>query len=215
MEKVIMISLFKQGGWVMYPLLAFSIVALAVILERAIFYLSSRARSIRAVEELAALYKECGDWKAAAGRFVESKKRVYFLPLVTVYFDALDEAPHLFEEHIFAEAKEITIINERRLPVLASIASIAPLLGLFGTVLGMIEVFQRLAALGGRADVALLSGGIWVALLTTAFGLFVAIPSLLAHHYFVRLVSNRSDYMELLISRLNILTRKGGVGKQA
>jgi biopolymer transport protein ExbB len=166
------------------------------------------------VEELAAFHKECGDWKAAAGRFAETQKHVYFLPLVTAYFDALDQTPKLFEERLFAQAKEIIMINERRLSVLASIAAIAPLFGLFGTVLGMIEVFQRLAALGGRADVALLSDGIWVALITTAFGLFVAIPSLLAHHYFSRLVSGRSDYMELLIARLNLLTGKTGAENQ-
>jgi biopolymer transport protein ExbB len=194
----------------MYPLLAFSVIAFAVILERAVFYLSSHARSVRTAEELAALRKEHGDWKAAAKSFEEHKKRVYFLPLIAVYFDALDEAPERAEERLFAQAKEIVMINERRLPILASIASAAPLFGLFGTVLGMIEVFQRLAALGGRADVALLSSGIWVALLTTAFGLLVAIPSLLAHHYFSRLASGRSDYMELLIARLNVLTEKTG-----
>jgi biopolymer transport protein ExbB len=205
-----MISLFRQGGWVMYPLLAFSVIVLAVILERTIFYLSSRARSVRVVEELAALYKEYGDWKAAARRFAESKKRVYFLPIITVYFDALDETRECTEERLFAQAKEIVMVNERRLSILSSIAAAAPLFGLFGTVLGMIEVFQRLAALGGRADVALLSGGIWVALLTTAFGLLIAIPSLLAHHYFSRLAGGRSDYMELLIAHLNVLTGKGG-----
>jgi biopolymer transport protein ExbB len=210
-----MISLFRQGGWVMYPLLAFSVIALAVILERAVFYFSSRARSIRTVEELAALYKECGDWKSAARSFAEHRKRVYFLPIMTVYFDALNETPQSAEERLFAQAKEIVMVNERRLPILSSIASIAPLFGLFGTVLGMIEVFQRLAALGGRADVALLSGGIWVALLTTAFGLLIAIPSLLAHHYFSRLAGGRSDYMELLISRLNVLTGKPGAEGRA
>jgi biopolymer transport protein ExbB len=210
-----MLLLFQQGGWVMYPLLALSIIALAVIPERALFYLLTRTRSSRITEELAALRKECGDWKAAAGRFAEKQKRVYFLPLVAAYFDSFDEAPQLFEERLFAQAKEIVMINERRLPMLASIASIAPLLGLFGTVLGMIEVFQKLAALGGRADVALLSGGIWVALLTTAFGLLVAIPALLAHHYFSRLASGRSDYMELLIARLNMLTGRTGPENQA
>ncbi|MDR0662826.1 MAG: MotA/TolQ/ExbB proton channel family protein [Spirochaetaceae bacterium] len=209
-----MITLFKQGGWVMYPLLVFSVISIAVILERTVYYLLTRSRSVRAIEELAAFGKECGDWKGAAKRFAEKRRRVYFLPLVAAYFDSLDEERHLFEERLFAEAKEIVMVNERRLPILASVASIAPLLGLFGTVLGMIEVFQRLAALGGRADVALLSDGIWVALITTAFGLFVAIPSLLAHHYFLRLVSGRSDYMELLISRLNILTGKRGGEKQ-
>jgi biopolymer transport protein ExbB len=198
----------------MYPILLFSIISIAVILERAVFYFLSRARSLRIVEELAAYDKECGGWKGAAKRFAEKHQRVYFLPLVAAYFEALDEDRQLFEEHLFAQAKEIVMVNERRLPILASVASIAPLLGLFGTVLGMIEVFQRLAALGGRADVALLSGGIWVALLTTAFGLLVAIPSLLAHHYFSRLVNGRSDYMELLISRFNVLTGKGSGEKQ-
>jgi biopolymer transport protein ExbB len=199
----------------MYPLLAFSVAALAVILERAVFYVLSRAHSsgvspmVTSIEEeLAVLYKECGDWKVAAKNFTENKKRVYFLPVVTAYFDVFDETPQRAEERLFAQAKEIVMVNERRLPILASIASIAPLLGLFGTVLGMIEVFQKLADLGGRADVALLSGGIWVALLTTAFGLLVAIPALLAHHYFSRLVSGRSDSMEILIARLNVLTGK-------
>jgi biopolymer transport protein ExbB len=198
----------------MYPILLFSIISIAVILERAVFYFFSRARSLHTAEELAAYDKECGSWKGAAKRFAEKHRGVYFLPLVAAYFEALDEDRQLFEEHLFAQAKEIVMVNERRLPILVSVASIAPLLGLFGTVLGMIEVFQRLAALGGRADVALLSGGIWVALLTTAFGLLVAIPSLLAHHYFSSLVSGRSDYMELLISRLNVLTGKGSGEKQ-
>jgi biopolymer transport protein ExbB len=210
-----MLSLFRQGGWVMYPLLAFSVIALAVILERAIFYLLSRSRSVRTAEEIAALYKEYGDWRAAAEGFAEHKKRVYFLPLLTAYFDAFDETPQRTDERLFVQAKEIVMVNERRLPILASIAAAAPLFGLFGTVLGMIEVFQKLAALGGRADVALLSGGIWVALLTTAFGLLIAIPALLAHHYFSRLAGGRSDYMELLISRLNILTGKTGVENRA
>jgi biopolymer transport protein ExbB len=195
----------------MYPLLAFSVIALAVIFERAVFYISSRACSVHAAEKLAALYKECGDWKNAIGHFAKQNRGVYFLPLVTVYFETLGESPQRSEERLFSQAKEIVMINERRLPILASIASAAPLFGLFGTVLGMIEVFQKLAALGGRADVALLSGGIWVALLTTAFGLLVAIPALLAHHYFSRLAGGRSDCMELLISHLNTLTGKTGV----
>jgi biopolymer transport protein ExbB len=206
-----MLSLFRQGGWVMCPLLAFSVIALAVILERALFYLSSRAGSVQAEEELVTLHKAYNDWKAAAGAFLENKKRLYYLPVIVAYFEAFDETPQQVEERLFARAKEIVMVNERRLPILSSIAAAAPLFGLFGTVLGMIEVFQKLASLGGRADVALLSGGIWVALLTTAFGLLIAIPSLLAHHYYSRLAAGRSDYMELLISRLNTLTGRTGV----
>jgi biopolymer transport protein ExbB len=203
-----MLSLLKQGGYVMYPLLAFSVLSFAVIVERALFYLLSRAYKASAEDVLTQFYKECGDWKTAADRFAKIRSREYFIPLIAAYFNNAADLQQLFEENLFVHAKEIVLVNERRLDILASIASVSPLVGLFGTVLGMIEVFQKLAALGGRADVALLSGGIWVALLTTAFGLLVAIPSLLAHHYFTRLVSARSDYMEILISRLNILTKK-------
>jgi biopolymer transport protein ExbB len=70
----------------------------------------------------------------------------------------------------------------------------------------MIEVFRKLESIGGRADVSLLSGGIWVALLTTAFGLIVAIPALIAHHYFSGLVAGRSGDLQFLISCLNVYT---------
>jgi biopolymer transport protein ExbB len=70
----------------------------------------------------------------------------------------------------------------------------------------MIEVFRKLESIGGRADVGLLSGGIWVALLTTAFGLLIAIPTLIAHHYFSDQVSERSEDLQFLISRLNVYT---------
>jgi hypothetical protein len=136
----------------MYPLLAFFVISITVILERAMFYILSRARSLRTIEELAAFGKECGDWKEAAKYFAEKHLCVYFLPLVAACFGPLDEDQRLFEEHLFAQAKEIVMVNERRFSILVSVASIAPLLGLFGTVLGIIiQVFQRLAALGGRA----------------------------------------------------------------
>ncbi|MDR0583200.1 MAG: hypothetical protein LBG57_02465 [Treponema sp.] len=91
-----MLALFKQGGWVRYPLLAFSVISIAVILERAVFYILSYARSLRTVEELAAFNKEYGDWKGAVKCFAEKHQRVYFLSLVAAYFDALNEEPHLF-----------------------------------------------------------------------------------------------------------------------
>ena len=70
------------------------------------------------------------------------------------------------------------------LRTLALIASLSPLIGLLGTVIGMIEAFQALEAAGSRVDPAILSGGIWVALLTTAAGLVVAIPAAVAHNWF-------------------------------
>jgi len=88
------------------------------------------------------------------------------------------------------------------------IASLSPLLGLLGTVLGMIEAFRRLESAGNHVDPALLSGGIWQALLTTAVGLVVAIPVLLAHQWLDRRVDNCTHHMEDLTTRVFTSHRK-------
>jgi biopolymer transport protein ExbB len=76
-------------------------------------------------------------------------------------------------------------------------------MGLLGTVLGMISTFQVIESAGGQADVSALAGGIWVALLTTAFGLVVAIPVVAVYHYFENTAGKRADEMQYLISELN------------
>lgn len=82
------------------------------------------------------------------------------------------------------------------------IATLAPLLGLLGTVLGMIEVFRRLQAAGDRVDASILSGGLWEALLTTAAGLVVAIVALAAFHFFDRQVERLHHAMESALTRI-------------
>jgi biopolymer transport protein ExbB len=203
-----MLELFRQGGWVMYPLLAFSVLSLAVILERAAFYVSCRGEPEALLQHVASRWKQGADAAALSAELGAAGSRSYFILLVQNYFDAFDDALPVFEEKLYACGAEIVRLHERRLSPLSSIATISPLIGLFGTVLGMIEVFQRLSALGGRADVALLSGGIWVALLTTAFGLLIAVPTLLSHQYFSRLVAERSENLDLVLSRLNVITGK-------
>ena len=85
---------------------------------------------------------------------------------------------------------------ERGLPLLSLIATISPLLGLLGTVLGMIEAFQQLEGAGDRVDPAILSGGIWEALLTTAAGLSVAIPAAAFFTWLQRTVDVAAEHME-------------------
>jgi biopolymer transport protein ExbB len=133
--------------------------------------------------------------------------------MAAAYLESAGDEPEAAAEKIFIAGSEIIREGEKRLAVLASVAHLAPLCGLFGTVLGMIEVFRKLESIGGRADVSLLSGGIWAALLTTAFGLLVAIPTLMAHHYFSGIVTARSEDIQFLVSRLNILSGRTGRGE--
>ena len=88
------------------------------------------------------------------------------------------------------------------------ISNIAPLLGLLGTVIGMITAFSKLEESGSRVDPAILAGGIWEALLTTAFGLIVAIPALAAFYWLDGRVDNVREDMRHLIIKTNILLKK-------
>ncbi|MDR1318625.1 MAG: MotA/TolQ/ExbB proton channel family protein [Treponema sp.] len=203
-----MFELFVQGGWVMYPLLVFSVLALAVILERGLYFFMSRQRLDRFLEAMDCKKREGhgGDRAALQEKLAAQNRRGYLTRMAWAYLDCTGEGAAAVSEELFAAGSGIIQENGKRLSMLASIAHLAPLLGLFGTVLGMIEVFRRLESIGGRADVSLLSGGIWVALLTTAFGLLVAIPTLIAHHYFSSLVTGRAEDLQLLVSRLNVYT---------
>lgn len=196
-----MMSLLIQGGWVMYPLLGFSVIALTIILERGLYYLMTRQGFDAFLKTL-----EVPQTMNLRDQLGARQSGGYLSQMARAYGESLDERDAAWEEKLFIAGSLIIRAHERRLAALASIAQLSPLLGLFGTVLGMIEVFRKLETLGGRADVTLLSGGIWVALLTTAFGLLVAVPSLIAHHYFSGLVTERSENLQLLVSRLNVLS---------
>jgi biopolymer transport protein ExbB len=184
----------------MYPLLVFSVLSLGVILERIFYFVASRQN----LKDLLTVLDGTGDPGGLREKLAGGNSRGFLAQMARTYLDCRGEEGA--SEKLFAAGSEIIRESEKRLSVLASIAHLAPLCGLFGTVLGMIEVFRKLESIGGRADIGILSGGIWVALLTTAFGLLVAIPTLIAHHYFSDLVSGRYEDLQILVSRLNVHT---------
>jgi biopolymer transport protein ExbB len=112
----------------------------------------------------------------------------------------LDEAT-LREELVRVASRQLGVLSGY-LRALEIIASLSPLLGLLGTVLGMIQAFQELSVAGSQVDPALLSGGIWQALLTTALGLAVAIPVVLAHSWLERRVERCAQAMEDAVTRV-------------
>ena len=197
-----MITLFQQGGWVMYPLLGCSVLVLAVILERGIFFFRSRQNSAAFFEAVCSGPRERDTLEE---KLEAQNQRSCLARMSRVYLDCMDMEESVMEEKIFITGSELVREAEKGLSVLSAIGGLAPLIGLFGTVLGMIEVFRRLESIGGKADVTLLSGGIWTALLTTAFGLLSAIPAVIAHKYFSSLAAGRSEDLQFLVSRLKVL----------
>jgi biopolymer transport protein ExbB len=178
------LDLLKPGGIVMFPLLLCSVLALAIIIERFWTLRVSRLAPKSLVQDLWAAIRK----KELNSRKIKELKDA--APLGRVLAAGLINAKHgreIMKESIQEEASHVVHEMERFLTALGTIAVITPLLGLLGTVLGMIKVFAQLQ-LEGAGNAAALAGGISEALITTAAGMTIAIPALIFHRYFLRRV---------------------------
>ncbi len=175
-----MLEILEQGGWLMIPIVACSIVSLAIIGER---FWSLNSKKILPKELVSSV------WKLHKAKQLD-KSKVQSLsnssPLGRVLAAGILNESHgreIMKESIEEVGRQIAHELERYLNSLGTIASITPLLGLLGTVIGMINVFSAIMA-SGVGDPAVLAGGISQALITTASGMSVAIPSLMFYRYF-------------------------------
>lgn len=157
------------GGPVVLLLTSLSVLVVAVALYKLWQFQSAGVGRHRAVEQ-AALAADQGDPQAARAQLAGG--RSYLAPVALMALDA-----RIDEGRLTAEAESRFARLEAGFRLLDVIAQLAPLMGLFGTVLGMISAFQALQQAGAQVDPSLLAGGIWVALMTTAVGLAVAMPT--------------------------------------
>lgn len=165
-------QILSLGGPVVAILMVISVLTLGVTLYKIWQFAASGVGKHKRLREALAAW-EAGDAREAQARL--SASHSYLAPLV----EAAMRAPGRpgLDDRLDAEAGLALAGLERGFRFLDSVAQLAPLLGLFGTVLGMIEAFQSLQEAGSAVDPSLLAGGIWVALLTTAVGLAVAMPT--------------------------------------
>ena len=177
-----MFDFLAKGGVLVGPILFCSVVALAIFLERLIRFARVRMRGYGLVENIARHMKNGEDHQAY------ELARANDTPMARILAQAMevkDQDRETLETVIVhstdGEVRELS----RYLQALATIGSIAPLLGLLGTVLGMMKAFMVIQEMGGKVNAAVLAGGIWEAMLTTALGLAVALPTMVAHSYLV------------------------------
>ena len=176
----------------MIPLVICSILALAIILERAWVLRLRRVAPTGLVNQIWQLMEN----KQLNAEALARLQSHYLLGRVLTV--GLSNAKHgraLMRERMDEEIDQVLHGLERFMSTLGTIAAIAPLLGLLGTVLGMIEVFTVIT-LEGAGNPASLADGIAAALLTTAVGLSIAVPSLIAHRYFQRKIEEIASAME-------------------
>jgi biopolymer transport protein ExbB len=165
-------GIFALGGPVVAILFVMSVLTFGVTLYKFWQFAASGVGRHRVLSEALAAW-DAGDRRTARARLAES--RSYLAPLLGAAMNSLDQPG--IDGRLDAEAGLALAGLERGFRLLDTVAQLAPLLGLFGTVLGMIEAFQSMQAGGSTVDPSLLAGGIWVALLTTAVGLAVAMPT--------------------------------------
>lgn len=196
----------EKGGVLMWPLMLFSILALWIFIERLIHL----QRTNSDVERLfATVSEQLADDKAASAYQLT---RTFPGPVAAVFRALLLAPPQSkanLEELAMMQARHEHRRLTQRLPLLNLIAGLAPLVGLLGTVVGMVRAFQTVATAQGPVNPSLLAGGIWEALLTTVAGLAVAIPALLFHHYLDQRVQRLAFQMDHFGTALiRLLTQK-------
>ena len=176
------VDFLAKGGLLVIPILLCSVLALAIFLERMIYF--SRMRSMgKGIEYKITKSIQKGETESAHELAKKSDS-----PMGRVLSQAMEirDKDRETMEIVIAHAKDEEVRDlSRYIQSLATIGNIAPLLGLLGTVIGMIKAFMVIQEMGGKVNAAVLAGGIWEAMMTTALGLIVALLAMVAHSYLV------------------------------
>lgn len=197
-----MIHIFIKGGPVMYPLLACSLIALTVIIERTLFWVREGMRGNQPLVDRILELCQKGDWAAVKGEVKGSKDFVIRILISGI----LHREFSMIKAMESAAAEEIKRMR-RYMNILDTMITVAPLLGIFGTVVGIITSFELLGSSGIEHPQAV-TAGIAQALITTAAGLGIAILSVFPYNYFNSRVENASLTIEKYATSLEIVYEK-------
>ena len=188
-----------KGGLIFIILIFFSIISITIIFLKIIQFYSLNQKSVDQIEEEIVSSENLDD-------FIRKKK------ISNMYCDIIYSAAVILKKNKMEKSQkvaEIAVIankeikkNEKFLPSLEIISQTSPLIGLLGTVIGMISSFNQLEIGGSTIDPAVLAGGIWTALLTTAAGLIVAIPAVISHYFFEKKIEKFQENINQLLITL-------------
>jgi len=186
------IELMGKGGIMMFPIFLASIIAFAIIIERLIFFKKSKENP----DEILKTIKNLVDNKNPPTTESSQVNEGPISRMLAVGAQAQKEPLWKVEEKLAVNGREEIQGLRKNLRGLEVIATISPLMGLLGTVMGMVKAFNKVAQYKGQVDPSLLAGGIWEALLTTAAGLAIAIPIVIMLNYFERKVESITILLE-------------------
>ena len=209
------IDVLKHGGAIIYPLVALALAALVVMLDKAIVY----RRHARLPEPLRQLVETYGfDWAELDRQLTDLGPRNYFGRFFRVIMENRTKPAWWVESRAGDEAQQIEKALGRGMWVLDTVVTAAPLLGLLGTIFGMMQSF-RLIGPDGLVNPGGVTAGVAEALIATAVGLLIALVALFGFNYLTRLQAQMLDEMERLGTRLldhiRLDAQEHGAGREA
>lgn len=202
-----MFEFLSKGGLLVIPILLCSVLALAIFFERIIRFTKMRSRGTGLAGKIADMLMQ-GNEEKALETAAKSNSPMGRILVKAIESSELDR--EMLETVIVNSTDEEVRNLSSGIQSLATIGNIAPLLGLLGTVVGMIKAFMVIQQMGGKVNAAVLAGGIWEAMLTTALGLAVALPVMVAHSYLVA----RIDKYEARLQSGSVIFMKAVTKKQ-
>lgn len=185
-------SIIVAGGWLMLPLILCSIAMIAISIER---FWTLNPKKVAPKHQLAQVWSWIKNNEVNAERLRELKQSSELGVILAAGLSNSRDGRETMKDSIQEAANQVIHSMERYIGALGTIAAVAPLLGLLGTVLGMIKVFVAIE-LQGTGNAGALAGGISEALITTAAGLLVAIPAMIAHRFYIRRIDSLAVTME-------------------
>ena len=198
-------QIIQQAGWPIWPLIFTSVIGLAIIIERLFSLRNSNVIPDDLMPHLEALLKK-GVIKKEELEKMESSSLLGFMLAVVVKNHG--KSLEVMNDAIIKAGDSISYQLEKYLHLLAMIGTVAPLLGLFGTIVGMVELFSSFRSDGGQ-DVEMFARGISIALYNTAGGIVVALPAMISHRIFLAKIDAHIHTMETNAERLIGLINNG------
>ncbi len=209
-ESVTLLTMFQQGGWAMYPLLLFSVATVGLAVYCAMIIREKRFTQPEATDDLR---KAIQDGDPALGLKACQQHPGYMTDILTIGFETVEEGHSSMEgvnEALEERAGKVLAGPLVFVQYLQVVASVSPMMGLLGTVSGMVKAFRNIAAQGlGKPE--LLANNISEALVTTATGLLIAIPALMAYFYFKNKYTAASSGIYERLGEMTRLMKRNGM----
>lgn len=199
-----LLGIFQKGSFAMWPLLLCSVIGFAIILERSIYFFRLRFSYKSFVDQLKKLLVK----RKMREALKLCRAHPHPVPRISGLYLSNLHKDELRDEVIKREGSLALEKVEKRLRELATITHIAPLLGLLGTVTGLVTAFHEIQLLGGQVQPSDLASGIWEALITTVFGLVIAIPCMAAYHAFESYADKVARRLQFIVSELDEFFQK-------